>query len=84
MSDPVSNQPALDPYAIPLEDIDMSDPSLYETENHWVFFERLRKEAPVHYCKDSAFGPFWSVTKFDDITEVDKNDRFTLLNPRSL
>ena len=81
MSDPVSNQPALDPYAIPLEDIDMSDPSLYETENHWAFFERLRKEAPVHYCKDSAFGPFWSVTKFDDITEVDKNDQIYSSEP---
>ena len=81
MSDPVSNQPALDPYDIPLEDIDMSDPSLYETENHWAFFERLRKEAPVHYCKDSAFGPFWSVTKFDDITEVDKNDQIYSSEP---
>ncbi|TNE58868.1 MAG: cytochrome P450, partial [Alphaproteobacteria bacterium] len=40
---------------------------------HWAYFERLRREDPVHYCKDSAFGPYWSITKFKDIVEVDSN-----------
>jgi cytochrome P450 len=62
-----------DPYAIPLDEIDVSDPSLFQTDSHFPFFERLRKEAPVHYCKSSAFGPFWSVTKFDDIMAIEKD-----------
>lgn len=57
-----------------LEDIDLSDPTIYETDSQWPLFARLRKEAPVHYCKDSAFGPFWSITKFEDIVAVDKNN----------
>jgi hypothetical protein len=34
---------------------------------------RLRKEEPVHYCADSAFGAYWSITKFNDIVAVDAN-----------
>lgn len=57
-----------------LEDIDLSDPTIYESDSQWPLFARLRKEAPVHYCRDSAFGPFWSITKFEDIVAVDKNN----------
>ena len=62
-----------DPYSIPLESIDMSDSSLYEAGAHWDYFARLRKEAPVHYCANSQFGPYWSVTKYEDIMAVDVN-----------
>ncbi len=62
-----------DPYAIPLDKIDMSQPELYQNNLHWALFERLRKEDPVHYCADSPFGPYWSITKFDDILHVDKH-----------
>jgi cytochrome P450 len=62
-----------DPYSVALEDIDVSDASLFMNDAHWGYFERLRKEAPVHYCKDSFFGPFWSITKFNDIMEMEKN-----------
>ena len=69
----MSEATQLDPYAIPLDQIDVSIPGLYETDSHWPYFERLRKEAPVHYCKNSLFGPYWSVTKFDDIMAVEKD-----------
>ena len=62
-----------DPYSIPLEDINVSDPNLFMNDNHWGYFERLRKEDPIHYCEESLFGPFWSVTKFNDIMEIEKN-----------
>lgn len=58
---------------VPLDQIDPSDPTLYETDSHWPMFKRLREEAPVHFCKESPFGPYWSVTKFADISEVEKN-----------
>lgn len=62
-----------DPYSLPLADFDVSDADLFLNDSHWGYFERLRKEAPVHYCRDSHFGPYWSVTKFNDIMEVEKN-----------
>jgi cytochrome P450 len=60
-------------YAMPLEDFNPSDPELFRTDTHWPYFDRLRKEEPVHYCKDSIFGPYWSVTKYNDIMAVDTN-----------
>ena len=39
----------------------------------WPYFERLRKEDPVHYCAEHEFGPYWSVTKYKDIMAVDTN-----------
>ncbi|MFZ5718643.1 MAG: cytochrome P450 [Pseudomonadota bacterium] len=60
-------------YSIPLEDFDPGDPELFRTDTHWPYFERLRREAPVHWCKDSEFGPYWSVTRYNDIMAVDTN-----------
>ncbi len=60
-------------YSMPLEDFDVSDEDLFLDNVHWPYFERLRNEDPVHFCKDSAFGPYWSVTKFEDIKLVDTN-----------
>ena len=34
-------------------------------------FARLRQEAPVHYCPESAFGPFWSISCYDDIAAIE-------------
>jgi cytochrome P450 len=56
---------------VPLDQIDVSDPRLYQEDIHYPYFERLRREDPVHYCKDSKYGPYWSVTKFKDIMTVE-------------
>ena len=62
-----------DPYSVPLDSIDLSDPRLF-SQNRWQeYFKRVRDEDPVHYIADSPFGPFWSVTRFDDIVAVDTN-----------
>ena len=60
-------------WSIPLDDIDVSQPELFRTDSFWPYFDRLRKEAPVHYCKDSMFGPYWSVTKYHDIMDIETN-----------
>jgi cytochrome P450 len=60
-------------YATPLADFHVGDPDLFATDTHWPWFERLRAEAPVHYCRESEFGPYWSVTRFEDIMAVDTN-----------
>ena len=58
-------------YATPLEAFDVGHPELFRTDTHWPYFERLRLEDPVHFCRDSMFGPYWSVTKYNDIMKVD-------------
>ena len=58
---------------IPLDKIDVSNPDLYRDNAFADYFRRLRKEDPVHYCAESAYGPYWSVTKYNDIMHVDTN-----------
>ena len=70
---PSKGQFGVDPKSIPLEKIDVSDNELWATDSHWGYFERLRKEDPVHYCAESEFGPYWSVTTFDHIVTVEKD-----------
>jgi cytochrome P450 len=70
---PSKGQAGADPYSIPLDKIDVSDAELFETDTHWGYFERLRKEAPVHFCAESEFDAYWSVTRFEDIVYVEKN-----------
>ncbi|MBC8187675.1 MAG: cytochrome P450 [Proteobacteria bacterium] len=68
-------QAQADPYSIPLEKIDVSDSELFATDTLWGYFERLRKEDPVHYCAESEFGSYWSVTRFNDIVAVEKDPK---------
>jgi cytochrome P450 len=62
---------ANDPRTMPLAQIDVSRAELYERDTHWDYFTRLRRDDPVHYCPDSEFGPYWSITKFNDIVQVE-------------
>ena len=59
--------------SLPLDQIDVSAPDLYVRDAAHAYFERLRREAPVHYCRESAYGPYWSITRFNDIVAVDTN-----------
>ena len=60
-------------YAIPLADLHPGNPDLFQSDTFWPYFERLRAEDPVHYCRDSEFGAYWSVTRYQDIMAVDTN-----------
>src|SRR6202790_965471 len=60
-------------YSLPLAQFDVSAPELFKTDSFWPYFDRLRREEPVHYCKDSIFGPYWSVTKYNDIMDIETN-----------
>jgi cytochrome P450 len=60
-------------WSMPIDQIDPSRSELFETGAHFEYFRRLRREDPVHYTADSAFGPYWSITKFNDIVAVDTN-----------
>lgn len=59
---------------VPLAEIDVSRPELFQNDTWQPWFARLREEAPVHYRKDSVVGPFWSVSSHQLIKEVDSNN----------
>jgi cytochrome P450 len=58
-------------YAEPLETLDPARPDLFAADAFWPVFERLRAEDPVHFTPESAYGPFWSITRYNDIMAVD-------------
>src|SRR6267378_171889 len=60
-------------YATPLRDFHPGAPRLFQDDTLWPWFERLRKEEPVHYCTNAPIEPYWSVTRYDGIMHVDTN-----------
>src|SRR4051812_5023658 len=75
MNAPVSVDPREDAYAIPLDRIDVSQPRLYQDDIWYPYFERLRREDPVHWCENGVYGSYWSVTKYKDIMQVDTSQK---------
>lgn len=68
-------------YDLPLADIDVSQRDLWIENSKWDYFKRLRDEAPVHFCRQSETGPYWSVTRYADIMEVEKNTQVFSSDP---
>jgi len=58
-----------------LDQIDVSKPELFARDALSPYFERLRREEAVHFCPQSDYGPYWSITKFNDIVAVDTNHK---------
>jgi cytochrome P450 len=64
---------AAEAYASPLDELNPANADRFETGAIWPVFERLRREDPVHFAPESEFGPYWSITRWDDIMAVDTN-----------
>jgi hypothetical protein len=47
MNAPFHFDPASDAATTPLDQIDVSDPRLYQNDIYYSYFERLRREEPV-------------------------------------
>jgi cytochrome P450 len=62
-----------DPWTTPLEGLDVSDSRLYQQDAWRPYFERLRRDDPVHFTADSPFGPYWSITTHEDIRHVESH-----------
>ena len=71
----VAFDPREDAYSKPLDKIDVSVPELYQNDIYQPYFERLRRDDPVHFCEDSHFGPYWSVTRYRDIMAIAVNNQ---------
>lgn len=66
-------------WSMPLEKINVANELLWPDESYWAYFERLRKEDPLHYCLneegDPRQGPYWSVTRYNDIMAIDTDHK---------
>jgi len=59
---------------VPLSEVDLADLEVFVRNEAWGMFDTLRREAPVHWNPEPGGNRgFWSVTRFEDIVEVDKN-----------
>lgn len=54
-----------------LDEIDLVDVEQWRQNKMWDRFERLRNEDPLHYTPDSFLGPYWSVTRYEDVMAID-------------
>ncbi len=59
------------PTAAELERLDVSRAELWQANAWRPHFAHLRAEDPVSYCPQSFFGPYWSITRYDDIVAVE-------------
>ena len=62
---------AAEVYATPLAELNPARAQRFQDDTIWPVFERLRAEDPVHFTPDSEYGPYWSITKWNDIMAVD-------------
>ena len=60
-------------YAMPLSQINPAKADRFQADTIWPYFERLRREDPVHFTPESEFGAYWSITRWKDIMSVDTN-----------
>ena len=70
MSSPSARERA---FSMPIEQIDPANPLLFADDTVGHLFERLRRDDPVHLSHSPLFGPYWSITKYNDIMAVDTN-----------
>src|ERR1700729_2063693 len=56
---------------MPVKDIDVSTPYIYQDDPWNGFSARLRRDDPVHFVNSPMYGPYWSVTRYRDIMQVD-------------
>src|SRR5215471_20634162 len=64
-----------DAYATPINEIDVANPKLFHHDVIYPYFERLRREDPVHQVESKIYGRYWSITKYKDIMEIDTNHK---------
>jgi cytochrome P450 len=59
--------------ALPLAELDPARTDRFQADTIWPVFKRLRREDPVHFTEGGDFGPYWSLTRWDEIMAVDTN-----------
>ena len=60
-------------WSLPLDRLSPATPLLFGLGAELAYFERLRRDDPVHYQAEHKHGPYWSITRYKDIMAVDTN-----------
>jgi cytochrome P450 len=58
--------------------VDLADPSVWDDGPPYDLFQRMQREAPVHFSPQRNMpdeGGFWSITRFDDVRAVSRDHR---------
>ena len=58
---------------VDITELDVSDPRMFQHDYWHDLFARLREESPVHFQPKSPAGPFWSVTRYEDIVAIERD-----------
>ncbi|MFN5880988.1 MAG: cytochrome P450 [Burkholderiales bacterium] len=58
-------------FSLPIDQVDPAKPMLFFHDTVGHYFERLRRDDPVHRVESELFGPYWSITRYKDIMTVD-------------
>jgi cytochrome P450 len=65
---------AAEAWTTPINELNPAQADLFAADAIWPLFERLRKEAPVHWTpRGDVYDGFWSITRYQDIMAVDIN-----------
>ena len=59
--------------AIPLAELNPAQSALFQADAVWPYFERLRREDPIHFTPEGDQAAHWAVTRYNDIMAVDTN-----------
>jgi cytochrome P450 len=61
--------------SLPIDQLDVANPKLFHHDVIAPYFERLRRDDPVHYAVSPVYGGYWSITKYNDIMAIDTNHK---------
>jgi len=59
--------------SMPLDQIDPASVQYFVDGVELPYFARLRRDDPVHHAVSRWAGPYWSITRYQDIMHVDTN-----------
>jgi cytochrome P450 len=59
--------------SMPLDQIDPASLQYFADGVELPYFARLRRDDPVHHAVSPWAGPYWSITRYQDIMHVDTN-----------
>lgn len=61
----------MQPATLAIDPFDVGRPELYHQDAWRPVFEKMRVDAPVYYCESGRAGPYWAVTRYEDIVRID-------------
>jgi hypothetical protein len=58
---------------LPIDQIDVGQPRLFQQDAFWPYFARLRREARCITAGPANSARYWSITKYKHIMQIEAN-----------